>query len=223
MASPGVPGDIQLTNASFIQEGSAVATPVASPAATPAVPDVTGYILGDPAAPNTLQIYADYRCPHCRTFHRDVEPGLIEDFVRDGRMNIELLDFTVVGVTSFEAIATEPFESVQAAEAAACAAEQDAFLRYRERLYAGPDVLEEGDFSDDNLIGFADELGLAVDQFTASLEGDRYKQAVIVSVSLGMSRSVEGTPTMILNGGEPFFLPEGGYEELKTVIEDGLQ
>ena len=113
--------ELPFQNASFIRDPSDIpeATPAATPASTPIVEldldNLRGYILGDTDAQNTLQIYADYRCPHCRAFHVDIEPGLIEDFVSPGRMNIEIFDFTVIGVPSFDALGDDSIESVQAA------------------------------------------------------------------------------------------------------------
>jgi protein-disulfide isomerase len=213
---------LPLQNASFILQSDA-ATAVASPAATEESGEVRGYILGDPNSPNTLQIYADYRCPHCRMFAKEIEPHIIEDFVKPGRMNIEFLDFTVIGVSSFDDLGDDSIESVQAAEAAACAAEQDGYLAYRDWLLDGPTRAGAGDFSDTNLIDAAEALDLNVDQFSTSLQEGVYEQGVIDSVWLGIERGVQGTPTMILNGGEPFYVPETGYEGLKTLLESELE
>lgn len=222
---------IQLQNASFIRDLSeaAVATPDSTPApgATPGalldLDELHGYILGDPDAPNTLQVYADYRCPFCRVFHTDVEPGLVEDFVSSGHMNIEMFDFTVVGVPDFDSLGDDSIESVQAAEAAACAAEQGEYLAFREWLYDGEPQTEDGDFSDENLIRAAEELGLDVDQFSASLLDGMYEDGIIAMVAHGIDRGVQGTPTMILNDGEPFFMPDEGYDRLKEDLEPQLQ
>lgn len=218
LASSGLP----LQNASFIFTDDS-ATPAASPAASPEPVTIKGYIFGDPDAPNTLQLWADYRCPHCRMFAAEIEPGLIEDFVEPGRMNIEFLDFTVIGVPSFDDLGDDSIESVQAAEAAACAAEQDQYLAYRDWLFSGPTSTNDGDFSDANLISAAETLGLNVDQFSAALESGKYEQAIIDSVWMGIEAGVQGTPTMILNGGEPFYVPENGYEGLKEILESELE
>lgn len=204
-------------NASFIV-GSGAATPEASSATG----ELRGYILGEPQAPNTLQLYADYRCPHCRAFAAEIEPRIIEDFVKPSKISLEYLDFAVIGVPSLDALADDSIESVQAAEAAACAAEQDAYLAYRDWLYEGPSRVSEGDFSDTNLINGAEALDLNVEQFTASLQNGVYEQGIIDSVVLAIERGAQGTPTMILNGSEPFYLPENGYDGLKELLESEL-
>lgn len=216
-------------NASFIRDlsGEGVASPAASPGASPAaglnLDDLRGYILGPRDVPNTLKIFADYRCPHCRDFHKNIEPSLWEDFVMGGRLNLEIFDFTVIGVPDFESLGDDTIESVQAAEAAACAAEQDHYLVYREWLYEGDLVTDDGDFSDGNLIGAAEELGLDADLFSESLLNGVYEEGIIAMVAHGIEHGVQGTPTLMLNDGEPFFLPEGGYDQLKEDLEAQLQ
>jgi len=49
-----------------------------------------------------------------------------------------------------------------------------------------------------------------------------YEQAIIDSVLTGIERGVQGTPTMILNGGDPFYVPQNGYEGLKDLLENEM-
>ncbi|MCO5216429.1 MAG: DsbA family protein [Thermomicrobiales bacterium] len=223
--------DLPFQNASFIRtdlsatpvaEATAVASPVAveSPLDTPI--ELTGYLIGDPDAPHTLSLFADYRCPHCRRYHKDLEPTVLDEYVAAGKFNLELIDFTVVGIPSFEALSDDSMESVQAAEAAAAAAEQGKFLEYREWLYTGPDVLSVGDFSDENLIAAAVELGLDEEQFSATLTEGIYEQDVIDSFVLAFQLGVPGTPTMTFDRGEPFNVADGDLEGLKAILDEKL-
>src|SRR5690606_22268357 len=71
--------DLPVQNATTVQEPAS--TPVASPEASPVADvELRGYIVGDPDAPVTLQIYADYQCPHCRNFYNTIEPQLVADY-----------------------------------------------------------------------------------------------------------------------------------------------
>jgi protein-disulfide isomerase len=211
--------DLEVQNASTVQRGDA--TPAASPQASPvAEAELTGYIVGDPDAPITLQIYADYQCPHCRNFFNNIEPQLIDDYVRTGKVKLELLDFTVVGVPSLDALPDDSLESVQAAEAAMCAAEQDAFIEYYQTLFTGEVEPNSGAFSDDNLKAFAEELGLDTDQFDECLDTGKYEEAVMAFVHLGVDRDVPGTPSFSINGGEIFSV--GDYSELQETLEEEL-
>lgn len=213
--------DLEVENASTVREGDA--TPTASPEASPvAVGDLTGYLVGDPDAPVTLQIYADYQCPHCRTFANTIEPQLIEDYVVTGDVRIEYLDFTVVGVPSIDALPDDSLESVQAAEAAMCAAEQDAYVEYRTALFTGDVQPNSGAFSNENLVAMASDLDLDADRFTDCLENGVYEDAVIGFVYQAIDRGVQGTPSFSINGGEPFFMTESGYDSLKEQIDAAL-
>lgn len=222
--------DLPFQNASFIRtdlSATPVPVAVASPDATPMSPldtpiEITGYLIGDPDAPHTLSLFADYRCPHCRRFHKDLEPTVLDEYVAAGKFNLELIDFTVVGIPSFEALSDDSMESVQAAEAAAAAAEQGEFLGYREWLYTGPDVLSGGDFSDENLIAGAVELGLDEEQFSATLTEGVYEQDVIDSFVLAVQLGVPGTPSMTFDRGEPFNVADGDLKGLKAILDEKL-
>lgn len=190
---------IPFTNPSAVT--SPDATPEASPAASPAAePEMHGGLLGNPDAPATLTIYADYQCPHCRDFHAGIEPLLIEDLVLTGDARLEFVDFPVIGISSIQELPDDSKESVQAAEATMCAAEQDAFMEYREALYAGPLEPNSGALSDENLVRIAGELGLDSDALAACLESGKYENAVIAGMREGLEIGVQGTPTMVLDG-----------------------
>lgn len=214
-------GVLEVQNASTVQESDA--SPAASPEASPAAGDaLTGYLVGDPDAPVTLQVYADYQCPHCRTFASTIEPQLIADYVATGDVRIEYLDFTVVGVPSIDALPDDTLESVQAAEAAMCAAEQDAYLDYRTALFTGEMQPNSGAFSNDNLVAIASDLDLDVNRFTDCLENGVYEDAVIAFVYQAIDRGVQGTPSFSINGGAPFFLDQTGYDGLKQLLDAEL-
>jgi protein-disulfide isomerase len=228
LASSATPGllaaqddALPVQNASTVQESDA--TPVASPQASPAATtELTGYLVGDPDAPVTLQVYADYQCPHCRSFATTIEPQLIADYVATGDVRIEYLDFTVVGVPSVDALPDDSLESVQAAEAAMCAAEQDAYVDYREALFAGDMQPNSGAFSNENLVTMARDLDLDVDGFSDCLETGVYEDAVIGFVLQAIDRGVQGTPSFSINGGQPFFLSDAGYDGLKELLDAEL-
>lgn len=214
-------GVLEVQNASTVQESDA--SPAASPEASPAAGDaLTGYLVGDPDAPVTLQVYADYQCPHCRTFASTIEPQLIADYVATGDVRIEYLDFTVVGVPSIDALPDDSLKSVQAAEAAMCAAEQDAYLDYRTALFSGEMRPNSGAFSNDSLVAIASDLDLDVDRFTDCLENGVYEDAVIAFVYQAIDRGVQGTPSFSINGGAPFFLDQTGYDGLKQLLDAEL-
>ncbi|MCA9832358.1 MAG: thioredoxin domain-containing protein [Thermomicrobiales bacterium] len=213
---------IPFQNASFIRT-DLTATPVpvvGTPTYDVDPVELTGYMLG--SAEHTLTLFSDYRCPHCRLFHHEVEPQLLADYIATGKLQLELIDMTVVGVPSFAELTDDSLESVQAAEAAAAAAEQGKFLEYREWLFTGPDVLSVGDFVDENLVQGAVETGLDEEQFATTLADGIYEQDIVRSVTLALQLGVPGTPTFTLDRTNPFQIADGDYDGLKAILDDFL-
>jgi protein-disulfide isomerase len=91
-------------------------------------------------------------------------------------------------------------ESQWAAEASECAAEQEAFWRYHDRLYDRQAGENRGAFSQDNLKQFAVELGLDSQAFNACLASGKYAATVRADTAAGESVGVKGTPAFLVNG-----------------------
>jgi protein-disulfide isomerase len=52
-----------------------------------------GKILGSPTAPIRIDVYSDFACPACRTFHEQTLPMIVRDFVQPGRAYIVNREF----------------------------------------------------------------------------------------------------------------------------------
>jgi protein-disulfide isomerase len=48
---------------------------------------------GSPNAPITVEIYADFECPHCRALYIEVVPSLMTEFVQKGKVRLIHRDF----------------------------------------------------------------------------------------------------------------------------------
>lgn len=60
--------------------------------------------LGKPDAEVVLRYYADFQCPHCRTFERsDAHRRLQEDHIEQGHVRMEFIPFPVLGPDSVTA------------------------------------------------------------------------------------------------------------------------
>lgn len=213
---------LHFTNPSAVQaSGSSGGTP--APASTPTVDGVgMGAMLGDPDAPVTLQIYADYQCPHCRVFHHEIEPRIVDDYVRGGKVRLEFIDFPVIGLDALDELSDDSKESVQAAEAAMCAAEQESYMPYREALYAGDLEPNSGALSDVNLVTVARELELDTGAFTECLSTGRYEEGIIAGSLAAFEMGVQGTPTMAIDG-EILPLTRDGYDGVRTALDDAIE
>ncbi|MEX1023162.1 MAG: thioredoxin domain-containing protein, partial [Dehalococcoidia bacterium] len=154
-----------------------------------------GRLLGDPGAPVTLIEYSDYQCPFCRRFWAETEPVLIEQYVETGRASIEFRDYAFLGP-----------ESYQAAEAAACAADQDQYWNFHDLLFLRQGAENSGVFSDENLARYAGELQAAVpafdvDAWQTCFDAGTYEDDVVASAQqAAREHGIASTPTLIVDG-----------------------
>ncbi len=158
--------------------------------AVPASPPTAGPpSLGDPDAPVVIVEYADFQCPFCGAFAREVKPQIEAAYVATGKVRFEWHDFAWMGA-----------ESGAAANAARCAADQDAFWPYHDQLYAERVTPNTGTFSHDRLVAAADRLALDIARFSACLDGDTHGAAVRADTAEAARLGLTGTPTFIVNG-----------------------
>ena len=91
-------------------------------------------------------------------------------------------------------------ESVWAAQAAECAADQGKFWEYHDLLFDKQNGENVGTFTKDKLIGYAKDLGLDSAKFNPCLQNDATLQRVMSDVNEGRAVGVTGTPTFFING-----------------------
>jgi protein-disulfide isomerase len=197
---------------------AALAGATASPAAE-ASGHVTGAALGDPNAPVTMVVYADYQCPFCGQFALDMQPKIVQDFVREGKVRLEFMEFPVLGGAD---LTDKGNESAQSAEAVLCAAEQDAYLPYHDTLYANQSGENKGAFNHDRLLNFAGDLGLDEDAFGTCLDSGKYEPTIAQMKAQGQALGITGTPMFVING-QVVSLTGQGYDLLEKQIETAVQ
>jgi protein-disulfide isomerase len=118
-----------------------------------------------------------------------VKPALLQQYVDTGEAQFVYKHSAFLGP-----------ESVWAAQAAECAADQGKFWEYHDLLFQRQKGENQGAFSKDNLIGFAQELGLDMTQFEPCLRDDKTLARVQADTEEGQQFGVRGTPTFFING-----------------------
>ncbi len=149
----------------------------------------TKHFRGDPNAPVTILEFSDFQCPYCGRFFREVEPQIAKQYIASGKVRFGYLHFAFLGQ-----------ESLRAAEASECAADQDAFWEYHDKLFNSQNGENRGAFNDKNLKQFAADLGLDTKTFSQCLDGGKYTQYVQSQVNIGRQIGVQSTPTFLVNG-----------------------
>jgi protein-disulfide isomerase len=131
----------------------------------------------------TLVEYGDYECPYCGAAY----PIIKEVQARMGdRLRFVFRNFP---------ISTSHPHAEQAAEAAEAAASQGPFWEMHDLLYENQKRLR-----DEDLRGYAEQLGLDVERFAKELAEHVHAARVHEDFMSGVRSGVNGTPTFYING-----------------------
>jgi protein-disulfide isomerase len=154
----------------------------------------SGFVLGDPNAPVRLIEYSDFQCPFCKRFWTDVEPTLVEEYVATGQASIEYRNYVFIGA-----------ESQRAAEAAACAADQDLFWDFHDLLFHRQGRENSGVYSDANLKQYARQVQVAVPAFDVGVwescfNAGTHEAEIREASRVAANQGVTSTPTLLVNG-----------------------
>ncbi len=223
MSGPGA------SSAESDQSGSGESTLAASEAAgneadsevapeavdAPDFPDLSRRIEGDPAAmgavdaPVVMIEFADYRCPFCGVYAREMQPQIVKDYVDAGLLRIEWRDTPIFGVESFDA-----------AVAARAAGQQGLFWDYYNGLFSYEGTGHQS-LPRKRLLEIAEEIGVPdMAAFEAALDDDTLSEQVGVDYAESQSVGVYSTPAFLV-GGTPI-LGAQPYDVFVEAIEQEL-
>jgi len=141
------------------------------------------HVQGPADAAVTLVEYGDYECPYCGAAY----PILKEVQARMGdRLRFVFRNFP---------ISTSHPHAEQAAESAEAAATQGRFWEMHDMLYENQKRL-----SDQDLRGYAEQLGLDLDSFDRDMAEHVHAARVHEDFMSGVRSGVNGTPTFYIGG-----------------------
>lgn len=142
--------------------------------------------IGDTDAPVTITEYTDFQCPYCRRYSRQVLPGILERYVRSGKVYYRIRHFPLLQVHE---------HAGAAALASECAAEQGAFWSFKETVMANQSKL-----SAEYLYNLGETLEFdSMDQYQQCLRDNKYVDRVETELRNGVNRGVRSTPTVFVN------------------------
>jgi len=178
-------GSSTKANESFTAlKGSTLGEPVT---ATVDVAQGSGLVL-NPGAPVKIDLWEDPQCPICRTFE-EANGEYIEDLIRTKKATV------VYHVLSFLGD-----ESVRAANAVMCSAEEGHYLDFHKAMYIVQPTLENsGFYSSENLIKIGDYIGLKSKSFIDCVNNGGKVELVKAHEDSMASYKVTGTPTVFIN------------------------
>jgi protein-disulfide isomerase len=141
------------------------------------------HVRGGPAGRLIVE-YGDYECPYSRQAFREI--ALVERRLA-GEVRFAFRHFPLTEIHP---------HALAASAAAEAAALQDRFWDMHELLFHRQKALE-----DDDLLRYADELGLDIEAFERDRAGARVLNRIRRDVESGIaSGEVRGTPTLFIDG-----------------------
>ena len=139
-------------------------------------------------APVKIDLWEDPQCPVCRTFE-EANGEYIDELVRTKKATV------VYHVLSFLGD-----ESIRAANAAMCSADEGHYLDFHKALYIVQPALENsGFFTNENLIKIGDYIGLNSQSFIDCINSGGKVDLVKAHADSMDKYKVTGTPTVFIN------------------------
>ena len=172
-------------------------------------------ILGDTNAKVTLIEFGDYQCHFCNVFFHSTEGDILKNYIETGKVKMIFKDYNIIGP-----------DSVNASHGAHCANDQGLFWEYHDILYSNWTGENNGWASSENLLKFAQEIGLDIDEWSECMIDGPHSQTIVASNEDAKALELTGTPaffvigpdgkTTRLVGAQPFEVFEKIFEvELK--------
>jgi protein-disulfide isomerase len=148
------------------------------------IPTEGFYSTGPEDAVITIVEFSDFQCPYCQKWHEQVYKPLMAAYPGQVRLVYRNLPLTQI----------HP-QSMNAAEAAMCAGEQDAYWQYHDKLFANSASL-----NNDLYATLAADLKLDTAAFESCMTGHKYQAEIQSDMQFAIDLGVQSTPTFFING-----------------------
>ena len=165
----------------------------------------------DNGAVTTIDVWEDPQCPVCKLFE-DSNGEYIESLIRDKKATVRYHVLSFLGD-----------ESVRAANASFCAADEGQYLDFHKAIYAVQSPVENSGFwSNETLVNMGKKIGISSAKFeTCVNKGSKVDLVQAHYDSMG-KYGVQGTPTVFING-KKWERTQNAFvlDEFKAAVEAG--
>jgi protein-disulfide isomerase len=197
----------ELTWAPLVTLPPIVAPPILSP-----VELADGFTLGDADAPVAIEVWEDFQCPFCQRFTFQVEPQIVEDYVKTGKASLTFRNLAFLGD-----------ESHWAAVASSLAADQGKFWPFHDYLFANLLGENVGSFNLERLLAIGEATGLDMDEFKAGLvleqARERFAEIEADAREDATALGIGSTPSLVLDGK---LLKFDTFDEALALIDEAV-
>jgi protein-disulfide isomerase len=167
------------------------------------IPTLGSPVMGPANAPITLVEFSDFQCPYCSKAVAQINATL-QAYPKDVRLIFKQFPLD-----------SHPEAAISAA-ASLAAHQQGKFWPMHDVMFANRSKL-----SRQSILAWAKEIGLDMKRFTADLDSDAIRKAVLRDQADGDKAGVEATPTVFLNGRK--YNGDLAPDAIKTVIDGELK
>ena len=146
-------------------------------------------IVLNPGSSKVIDIWEDPQCPVCKNFE-DAIGDYVDSLVREKKATVRFHVLSFLGD-----------ESVRAANASFCAADEGQYLDFHHALYAVQSPLENSGFwSNEKLVSIGQKIGISSTTFSDCVTKESKLELVKANYDSMSKFGVQGTPTVFING-----------------------
>jgi protein-disulfide isomerase len=185
---------------------------VAPDSVTPANIPSDGRTLGNASAPVTVDVWLDYQCPGCADFHEESLPHIVNMYVSTGKVRIVSHNDIVINTGGRDS------ESLDAANAAECAADQGLYWTYSDWLFANQGYEGGGGFAKPRLLEIGRRAGLDMDKFGSCVSDGTHDDEVQAEASSAPD-NLDSVPAVFVEGR---LVPNYDYSTVSMAIDAAL-
>ncbi len=157
--------------------------------------------------------FADFQCPYCARFAREVFPRIDSAYVRTGKVQWIFVNLPLPNHAN----------AWGAAEAAMCAgAAGEKFWPLHDRLFLNQQDWSVASDPAPIFARYAREAGVPMAEWQACVAADRTAALLIRDVLYASNARVSGTPAFVINN-EPIFVGMKTFEEWRDLLEAALK
>ena len=166
--------------------------------------------LGDSNAPLTIYEYSSLGCPHCKAFHKNTLPMVMEEFIDTGKVRLVYRDYPLGN------------RAMAAAMIARCAP-QERYFGMLELFFQKQSDWSQSEDAIGALTAVAKFGGLSSDDVMACLQDQDLLNGIRTRAEAGSDEfGIEATPTFIIGDTGEKIEGAMGPDEFRKVLNDAL-
>jgi protein-disulfide isomerase len=181
-----------------------------TPAADAAVPantvDGTAIAVGSADAPVTVDLYEDFQCPNCKAFE-DESGSTLAQLVADGTVQARYHGMAFLDTSANDQYSTR---ALNAAAVVLASGGPEAFQTFHDLLFANQPTEGGSGLSDDQLVQYAAQAGVAGSSVEQDIRDLTYGDWVATATDQASKDGVTGTPTVFVGGQQLEDISPGG-------------